>query len=158
MQQAPIVEEALAEPRLRHGPKRIVVVGPKGPDGNPELVVDPPILRLKTEDPVQWQRIQTDLARLLRQISGPGDVDERYYRKSAQRGDAMLLGRLRAMHLHLLSPGSDVLLYLIQTPDSVLLLGLGTHKHLEDVPQGKAFRIDYLRQAAKLIAKPEGGG
>lgn len=112
------------------------------------------ILRIALEDPGLYRRIQEDLARLLRQIATRGEVDERYYRASLHRGDALLRGPLRVMHLHLLHPGSDILLYLIQTPEAVVLLELGPHHHLEHVPPGKNLNLLDIRRAVRQILRP----
>ena len=82
------------------------------------------------------------------------EVEERYYRRSCQRGDALLLGALRVMHLHLLNPGSDVLVYLIQLPGAVIVVQLGPHTHLDHTPPGRAFRTDHIRRAALRIPAP----
>lgn len=147
-----VVEGALASPRLLAGAKQIVVAGPVSSDGGqPALPVHPQILKIRQTDPALYRRIQDDLARLLRQIATQGEVDARYYRASRNRGDALLLGSLRVMHLHLLHPGSDVLLYLIQTKAAVVLLELGPHHHLAHVPPGKSFNLEHIRRAARRL-------
>ena len=149
----PIVQGAVAEARLRSGSKQVVVAGPV-PEGGfpPTLSIHPAIQALRTADRRRWNDIQRDLARLLRQIAGPADIDDRYYRRSRdRRGDRLLLSPLRILHLHLLNPGSDVLLYVIQTADAVILVELGPHTHLEHTPPGKSFRTDHIRRAGRLV-------
>ena len=154
MRQPAIVEGALTDHRLRPGPKQIVIAGPVLPGGGlPTLPIDRRTLQIARDAPDSYRRIQRDLARVLRQIATRGEVDDRYYRTSLHRGDALLHSALRVMHLHLLHPGSDVLLDLIQTTEAVLLLELGPHHHLEHVPPGKRFNLIDIRRAAQRIVR-----
>jgi hypothetical protein len=75
-------------------------------------------------------QLQDDLDDLIDLIIAGDEIPERYYRTSS--GGDRLLKEEGIMHLHLRNPGSDVILYLVQFDEEVLLLGTGTHTELSE--------------------------
>jgi len=77
------------------------------------------------KDHPEWQDDLDDLVDLI----GKGEpIPARYYR--ATRGRDALLDLHGILHIHLESPASDVIVYLVQFEDEVLLLGVGSHAEL----------------------------
>ena len=64
-------------------------------------------------------------------------VAEAYYRAGIDRDDDQLLVDQGIMHLHLGGKDSDVLVFLIQYADRVVLLETNTHIHFRTKPAGK---------------------
>lgn len=99
--------------------------------------------------------LQDDLDDLIDLITAGHEIPERYYRKSP--GGDRLLKEEGIMHLHLKNPGSDVIVYLVQFDDEVLLLGTGTHAELAKAYQHhwrtKGARSTPADQRAKLAAR-----
>jgi hypothetical protein len=61
------------------------------------------------------------------------------------------LRRHQIMHLYLGGAGSDAVLYPIQYPEVVLLLGADGNVHLEDDPPGKRFMVLGRRKLEKQL-------
>jgi hypothetical protein len=77
---------------------------------------------------------QLDQLALIEHLIATGQRLDRFYRASNRRDE--LLRRHGVLHLHLDHPGSNVLLYLVQFRDHVLLICVGGHGFLDSVPVG----------------------
>jgi len=89
------------------------------------------------------------LYEIILSIENGDGVPEEYYRSGIDRDYDELLELKGVMHLHLGGKNSDVLVYLIQCPDKVILLETNTHKHLQSTPKGRnilAFLQPWLSQ------------
>lgn len=63
-------------------------------------------------------------------------VPDEYYRLDVDKNKDLLLDLTGVNHLHLGGRGSDVLVYLIETEDTVFILRIAGHAYLEDNPRG----------------------
>ncbi|MBO9706797.1 MAG: hypothetical protein J7521_01180 [Caulobacter sp.] len=54
------------------------------------------------------------------------------------------------IHLHLGGQNSDVLLFLVQYPDRVVLLEINTHQHFATEPKGSLLRAVHERHLARI--------
>ncbi|WP_376093854.1 hypothetical protein ACE7GA_26340 [Roseomonas sp. CCTCC AB2023176] len=138
----PHIAGALAEPRLRPGPKRVIIDTTFDADGNRRL----PLGTGYTPS----RRTLADLNDLIDIIETDCDPEKlaRYYRAST-RGDDLLRSQLRVMHLHLRHPGSDDIVYLMQRDDdTVIILAISDHRHLEETPRGASLRLDRAKAVA----------
>lgn len=74
---------------------------------------------------------------LIQCIERGDGAPERYYRAGIDRDRDGLLDEQGIMHLHLGGRNSDVLVFLIQYADRVVLLESNTHVHFRTQPAGK---------------------
>lgn len=100
-----------------------------------------------------------DLDEIISQIAAGAGVSERFYRAGIDEDHDALLAQEGVIHLHLGGKNSDVLLFLVQYPDRVVLLEINTHKHFETDPIGTLLRSLHerylLRSAAEEITKAQ---
>ena len=100
-----------------------------------------------------------DLNEIIEQISSGKGISEEFYRAGIDVDDDELLEKEGIMHLHLGGKNSDVLLFLVQYPDRVVLLEINTHKHFRTEPVGsilKSLHDRYLmRSAAEAQVKAQ---
>ena len=94
---------------------------------------------------------EDELNEIIEQISSGKGISEEFYRAGIDVDDDELLEKEGIMHLHLGGKNSDVLLFLVQYPDRVVLLEINTHKHFRTEPVGsilKSLHDHYLARAA----------
>jgi len=100
-----------------------------------------------------------DLNDIITQVSIGEDLSERFYRAGIDDDPDALLEQEGVIHLHLGGKNSDVLLFLVQYPDRVVLLEINTHKHFKTDPIGTLLRSLYeqylLRSAAEELTKAQ---
>jgi hypothetical protein len=98
-----------------------------------------------------------DLNAIIDEISRGGGVSERFYRAGIDSDHDTLLEQEGVIHLHLGGKNSDVLLFLVQYADRVVLLEINTHKHFKTDPIGTLLRSLHeqhlLRATAEELAK-----
>lgn len=85
-------------------------------------------------------KVQThrdELAAIIKGIGRGDGVPEAHYRAGIDRDNDALLEEQGIMHLHLGGKDSDVLVFLIQYADQVVLLESNTHMHFRTQPPGK---------------------
>lgn len=75
------------------------------------------------------------------------ELPEGAYRRSQDRD--YLLEKLGVMHLHLVHPGSEELVFLIQYPDHVLIIEIGDHRHFRR-PIGAQFERTHMIQVRNI--------
>jgi hypothetical protein len=71
-----------------------------------------------------------------------GESLDKYYRTT--KNTDWLLVKHHVMHLHLGSPGSTALLYLIQYKTCVYFIEVNSHVHVDDVSAGKKLNVFLL--------------
>jgi hypothetical protein len=81
--------------------------------------------------------LQDELLAIIDSIERGHGVPDRHYRAGIDRDRDGLLEETGIMHLHLGGKDSDVLLFLIQYEDRVVLLETNTHMHFRTEPAGK---------------------
>lgn len=96
--------------------------------------------------PLEQQDFMTVKERL-----GSGADLAPFYRAGIDDSPDLLLSKHKVMHLHLGGKGADTLLYLVQFECHVVLLGIDTHVHLDDVPPGKKFPNGFHLRLAALV-------
>lgn len=84
-------------------------------------------------DPVLFE----ELYQLIQSIERGDAVPDRYYRAGIDRDSDALLDQQGIMHLHLGGKDSDVLVFLIQYADRVVLLETNSHVHFRTQPAGR---------------------
>jgi hypothetical protein len=80
--------------------------------------------------------LQDELDDIIESIERGDGVPERHYRAGIDRDEDMLAAK-GIMHLHLGGKNSDVLVFLIQYSDRIVLLETNSHMHLSTRPAGK---------------------
>lgn len=63
-------------------------------------------------------------------------VSDEYYRLQVGRDKDLLLEEAGVKHLHLGGRASDVIVYLIEKEERVIVLRISDHRYLEDEPRG----------------------
>lgn len=129
--------QRLKKPRIVDTPKRVKVVGGK--------------LEIARRVSPLSDTHKKDLEDLIEYIESGKTVPERYYRGSSDRRSDPLLALHGVMHLHLGDPSSNVLVYLIQYADVVLLICVDTHFHLKAVPLGGSLPSYAISRAEKSL-------
>jgi hypothetical protein len=81
--------------------------------------------------------LREDLDDIIESIERGDGVPERYYRAGMDNDRDGLLSDKGIMHLHLGGKGSDVLVFLIQYADRVVLLETNFHAHFRTQPAGR---------------------
>ena len=81
--------------------------------------------------------LMDELHQLIQNIRGGHGVPEKHYRAGIDHDRDGLLERHGIMHLHLGGKDSDILVFLIQYRDRVVLLESNTHVHFRTQPAGK---------------------
>lgn len=81
--------------------------------------------------------LRAELDDIIESIERGDGVSEFYYRAGIDRDGDALLADQGIMHLHLGGKNSDVLVFLIQYADRVVLLETNTHVHFRTQPAGK---------------------
>lgn len=89
--------------------------------------------------------LRAELDHIIESVERGDGVDEAHYRFGIDRDEDALLTDTGIMHLHLGGKASDVLVFLIQYFDRVVLLETNTHVHFHTQPAGK--NISALSQA-----------
>lgn len=79
---------------------------------------------------------EADLVAIIRSIGDGNLIPERCYRHGVDRTQDRLLDEQGIKHFHLGGADSDVILFLVEYDESVLLLEIGTHADLETEPPG----------------------
>ena len=82
-------------------------------------------------------RLLAEMVRIVRSITQGGGVPEEHYRAGIDRDRDGLLEEKGIMHLHLGGRDSDVLVFLIQYAEQVVLLESNSHVHFRTQPAGK---------------------
>jgi hypothetical protein len=67
-------------------------------------------------------------------------VPEKYYRHRIEHSPDPLLAAEGIKHLHLGGRNSDVILYLVEYPDRIVLLEIGDHRHFASKPEGSLLK------------------
>ena len=75
---------------------------------------------------------------LIDHIENGWEVPERFYRLDIDRNADRLLDETGMKHLHLGGRGSNILVYLMEFDDRVLILRIDDHAHFEDEPRGSS--------------------
>ncbi|WP_156367681.1 hypothetical protein [Brevundimonas sp. Leaf363] len=96
-------------------------------------------------------KLRNDLLDLIDLITEGKPIPNRYYRSSAGRD--RLLEEEGIMHLHLGHAGSNVIIYLLQFEDEVLLLAAGTHAELQ-----QAYQVTWRKQVGSTPADQRAKG
>lgn len=81
--------------------------------------------------------LRAELDDIIESIERGDGVPERHYRAGIDLDDDSLLADRGIMHLHLGGKDSDVIVFLIQYADRVVLLETNTHVHFRTQPAGK---------------------
>jgi hypothetical protein len=81
--------------------------------------------------------LRAELDEIIESIERGDGVAEAHYRSGIDQDEDRLLADQGIMHLHLGGRGSDVLVFLIQYADRVVLLETNTHVHFRTQPAGK---------------------
>ena len=81
--------------------------------------------------------LRAELDDIIETIERGDGVSESHYRAGIDRDQDTLLADRGIMHLHLGGRDSDVLIFLIQYADRVVLLETNTHLHFRTQPAGK---------------------
>lgn len=74
---------------------------------------------------------------LIDHLTNGWQVPDVYYRLDVDKNKDLLLETTGVKHLHLGGRGSNVLVYLVETEDSIFILRIADHAYLEDRPRGK---------------------
>jgi hypothetical protein len=82
-------------------------------------------------------RLRDELDAIIESIERGDGVPEAHYRAGIDRTDDALLTQRGIIHLHLGGKDSDVLVFLVQFADRVVLLETNTHVHFRTRPAGK---------------------
>jgi len=107
-----------------------------------------------------------ELDEIIDAIARGDGVPEKFYRAGIDDSPDPLLADKGIMHLHLGGKHSDVILFLIQYPEQVVLLETNSHIHLDQHPPGKnvlalsqswlgRLEIDLERETARAAAALE---
>ncbi len=83
------------------------------------------------------QDLRAELDDIIESIERGDGVSESHYRAGIDRDEDLLLADQGIMHLHLGGKASDMLVFLIQYADRVVLLETNTHVHFRTQPAGK---------------------
>jgi hypothetical protein len=100
--------------------------------------------------------LRDELDNIIESIERGEGVQEAHYRAGIDWDRDALLAEKGIMHLHLGGKGSDVLVFLIQYPDRVVLLETNTHVHFRTQPAGKnilALTQSWLRNLEREMAE-----
>lgn len=81
-----------------------------------------------------------DLARLIAKLESGVALPDRFYRAGVDRDEDRLLDETGLKHLHLGGRHSDVLVFLVEYADRVVLLEINDHKHFRTDPPGTLLR------------------
>lgn len=81
-----------------------------------------------------------ELIDIIESIERGDGVPEAYYRKDIDTDRDRFLDRYGVIHLHLEHKGSDLLVYLVQYDDRVVLVALGGHDDLSINPPGRVLK------------------
>lgn len=81
--------------------------------------------------------LREELDEIIESIERGDGVPDAHYRAGIDRDEDVLLTERGIMHLHLGGKYSDVLVFLIQYADRVVLLETNTHMHFRTRPAGK---------------------
>jgi hypothetical protein len=73
---------------------------------------------------------------LLDHISNGWEIPDEFYRLDIGKNRDRLLEDTGIKHLHLNGRGSDIVVYMIELEDRVILLRISGHAYLEDEPRG----------------------
>jgi hypothetical protein len=82
-------------------------------------------------------KLRAELDEIIESIERGDGVPEAFYRFGIDQDEDPLLANRGIMHLHLGGKYSDILVFLIQYPDRVVLLETNTHVHFRTQPAGK---------------------
>jgi hypothetical protein len=85
----------------------------------------------------KFPNLRAELDDIIESIERGDGVPESCYRAGIDRDEDSLLAEQGIMHLHLGGKDSDVLVFLIQYADRVVLLETNTHLHFRTQPAGK---------------------
>ncbi len=69
-------------------------------------------------------------------IANGWPVPDEFYRLEVDQNRDLLLERTGVKHLHLGGRGSDILVYLVELEDRVIMLRISGHAYLQDNPRG----------------------
>lgn len=95
-----------------------------------------------------------DLLELIECIKTGKPLSPYYYRSGIDEDVDHLLEESGIMHLHLGGQDSDVLVFLVQYPDRVVLLEINDHKHFRTDPVGSllhSLHFSCLKQADEAV-------
>lgn len=81
--------------------------------------------------------LRAELDNIIESIERGDGVPESHYRAGIDRDEDALLADQGIMHLHLGGKDSDMLVFLIQYADRVVVLETNTHLHFRTQPAGK---------------------
>ena len=81
-------------------------------------------------------RLRGEFDDLLDHISNGWEIPDHFYRADIGKNKDRLLEETGIKHLHLNGSGSDIIVYLIELEDRVILLRISGHAYLEDEPRG----------------------
>lgn len=85
-------------------------------------------------------RLRQELHELEDSISNGWGVPERFYRLGVDQNRDLLLDETGIKHLHLDGRGSNILVYLVELDERVIILRIAGHAYLEDHPRGSFLR------------------
>lgn len=80
--------------------------------------------------------LKTEFFDLLDHFENGWVIPDRFYRLGVDKDKDLLLEMTGVKHLHLGGRGSDILVYFVETEDTVFILRIAGHAYLEDDPRG----------------------
>lgn len=96
---------------------------------------------------------EADLLKLRQCITTGVQLPSRFYRRGKGIDDDPALSRFGIMHLHLGGQGSDVLVFLMQFAEDVILLEINNHRPFQDIPPARTLRYRHWPQVAALLGE-----
>lgn len=136
MSLSPLFPERVREPRFRVGKQRRVDHAPNFAD--------------RTGQVIAGSKAEQDLIALIKLLGDGSILPERFYRNGIDRDADQLLDDHGIKHLHLDHATSDIVLFLVEYDDSVLLLEINDHSAFAEKPVGSILRA--LHQSALTAA------
>ncbi|WP_374944187.1 hypothetical protein [Sphingomonas sp.] len=134
------IDEPLRGARLQTRPKEVLTVEPFK-DHSGQARVEP---------------FAKDYLEMVRRIEGGLALDERFYRKRIEDTPDELLEKHGIKHFHLGGQSSDVLVFLAEYDDVVILLEINDHKHFETDPIGSLLISLHQRTMARTAEEAAG--
>ncbi|WP_424138838.1 hypothetical protein [Roseomonas chloroacetimidivorans] len=130
MVEADVPEEALREPEVRSGRPRDVILVPTYVD------------RIGLLKP-GLEAYQADLLFLIQLLKNGTPIPRRFYRSVQGPSTDQALEEYGVMHLHLLNPSTDVLVFLMQFEDWVAILEVNNHLPFQQRPPAHLLRLHH---------------
>lgn len=127
--------ERLRNERLLQGKKRVVDHSPGFCDRSGLIAVG--------------SKAEGDLTTIIKLLGGGSPIPDRFYRNYVDDGQDRLLNDFGIKHLHLGGSTSDILLFLVEYVDRVLLLEVNDHNAFAESPVGSTLQRLHMNALAK---------